>query len=265
MNNRRAIIGFLFLIAPFISLVLLAWAIKGVDLKLLDFAPIVLEVGGKDHPLMLGHISAQIILLSFSLVFLNLIHEFFGKTAALFTAFVGAGAVVLIWFLLGILPWFPGVENADSLNAIYQSLFDFSTRHLIIFSSLLVVGFNAISLCLAFFRKITKGYFLIICLFLSHLVGFAVLSICATYLTYHPQINPGLFFADSVKQYIQWFFLFIFLLPVYYFFYFIFLIIIGQSHYREGRSEEVRKKSGPFHVPVSPPVPDAPPQKEAKE
>lgn len=243
MVNRRSSIGLLLLACPYICLIILAWGFKKVDIQLLENAPIVLDFDGKNFPLNLGHVELQIILLSFALVFSNLIDELFGTLVALFANLGAALAVALCWGTLQLIPLIPGMNGAMSIESIYLTLFDFTKLHQLQMIAILAVGFNVVMLFSGMMRYLLKRGFSIIRLFVAHVLGLTIPALSVMALQYFPDLTMGPILSGAITLYVQWILLFFIFIPVYYVLFIPYVILVGTKQYEGGASKKTSTKS----------------------
>lgn len=226
----------------FLALVILSYILQGKIIAIVEGPIAVLQVDNAGYPLNIGVFPFPVFLLALALICLDLVNEFFGKGAAVFLSIAGGLAVVCVWGLLAGLTFIPTAQNQIVFDQAFSTLFNLQSRFVFSLAGSVVAGFAFTSLVFELFRRITHNGFIIIRLFMAHLLGLAFFSACGSALENEPPFIFGEALALGVTRYVQWFVLSLVLIPIFYILMIPFRIIIGREHYATVRLRFAKKK-----------------------
>ncbi|MBI4412579.1 MAG: VUT family protein [Deltaproteobacteria bacterium] len=242
MENKRPELALILLCSLFLVLVVLSYILQGKTIALVEGPIAVLEVDNTGYPLNIGVLPFPVFLLALGLICLDLVNEFFGKGAAISLSIAGGLAVVFIWGLLKGLTFIPTAQNQLVFDQAFAALFNLQPRFVSSLAGSVAAGFAFTSLVFELFRRITHGGFIIIRLFMAHLLGLAFFSACGAALENEAPFILGEALSLAVTRYVQWFVFSFILIPIFYILMIPFRIIIGREHYTAVKVRFAKKK-----------------------
>lgn len=244
--NKRAQFVLLVLSSLFLTGVLMSIILQGRNVSLTDATIITLMVENQSFPLKIGLIPLRIFFLVWSLLCLLWISELFGKREGIFLSLSGGITVCFVWLVFQGIPFLPVPQEEAIWDATYNTLFGIDFPVFASTASQVAAGFTATTIIFELFRKLTHGGFLIIRLFMASLVGVAVPPVGEAFFDGLFEGSTGSMVAVLLTRYLQWFFLFLPLIPVYYICLIPFKLVVGKKHRQEveGRFEK-KKMFGP--------------------
>ncbi len=242
MMNKRVEFILLMLSSLFLTGVLMSVILQGRNVSLTDAAIITLVVENQSFPLKIGLIPLRIFFLVWSLLCLLWIGELFGKREGIFLSLAGGMTVCFVWLLLQGIPFLPVPPEEAIWDATYNTLFGIDFPVFASTASQIAAGFTVTVLIFELCRKLTHGGFLIIRLFVASLVGIAVPPVLEAFFAGLFEESIGSMVALLLTRYLQWFFLFLLLTPVYYILLVPLKLVVGKKHREEVKERFEKKK-----------------------
>lgn len=242
MENRRPEFALILLCSLFLVVVVLSYILQGKVATLTEMPIAVLEVDNSRYPLHIGVIPFSVFLLALALICLDLVNEFYGQRDAFFLSLSGGIAVLFVWALLKGLTYVPTDLGQAAFDRAYAVLFNLDPRFVFSLAGSVVVGFGFTSLVFELFRQLTHSGFIIIRLFMAHLLGLAVFSAVGAALENESPLILGEALQLALTRYVQWFLVSFLLIPIFYVLMIPFRILVGRAHYATVKVRFAKKK-----------------------
>ncbi|MBI2338941.1 MAG: VUT family protein [Deltaproteobacteria bacterium] len=227
MENRRPEFALILLCSLFLVVVVLSYILQGKVATLTEMPIAVLEVDNSRYPLHIGVIPFSVFLLALALICLDLVNEFYGQRDAFFLSLSGGIAVLFVWALLKGLTYVPTDLGQAAFDRAYAVLFNLDPRFSLVFE---------------LFRQLTHSGFIIIRLFMAHLLGLAVFSAVGAALENESPLILGEALQLALTRYVQWFLVSFLLIPIFYVLMIPFRILVGRAHYATVKVRFAKKK-----------------------